>query len=246
MFPIGCSWGTTTGHRRQKCSEENGHCTKLQGRFNDYFPEKHRSDDWVRDPFAVDMESATLPSNKESQLVELSCDRILKKKFSPSFGAVLWWLSVHSLPPMQSKSCYHSALPISVRVASQLRGQLKTKQRNRPDVEHHPRVALSTIDPRIWASCQDQKASPVFPLAPPNSVLLRQPRDEVRVKCYWTVFIIECCSVGYVSPDRVSLLQLELDSWNLMSITSLTCIYVYVYICTCVTRLKPCNGGSPL
>lgn len=58
------------------------HLTKLQGKFHDYFQQKHRDDDWVCDPFTINMESVLLPSHKESQLVELSCDQMRKKKFT--------------------------------------------------------------------------------------------------------------------------------------------------------------------
>ncbi len=54
------------------------HLNKLQVRLNDYFPEKHEDDPWIRDSFGIDMESVTLPSNEENQLVELSCDQTLK------------------------------------------------------------------------------------------------------------------------------------------------------------------------
>ncbi|XP_054866385.1 uncharacterized protein LOC118469155 [Amphiprion ocellaris] len=58
------------------------HLNKLFERFSDYFPDKQPEDDWVRDPFGINMESITLPSSDECQLVELSCDRTLRKKFT--------------------------------------------------------------------------------------------------------------------------------------------------------------------
>ncbi|XP_026796138.1 lactosylceramide alpha-2,3-sialyltransferase isoform X4 [Pangasianodon hypophthalmus] len=44
--------------------------------------EKHGDDHWIRNPFGIDMESITLPSNEENPLVEPSCDQMPKKKFS--------------------------------------------------------------------------------------------------------------------------------------------------------------------
>lgn len=40
------------------------HLTKLQGRFNNYIPEKNRDDEWIHIPFGVDVESATMQRNK--------------------------------------------------------------------------------------------------------------------------------------------------------------------------------------
>ncbi|ROL50003.1 SCAN domain-containing protein 3 [Anabarilius grahami] len=57
------------------------HLTKLQARFDDYFPEKQTTIDWIRDPFGINVENITLPSNEEHQLVDLSCDLMLKKRF---------------------------------------------------------------------------------------------------------------------------------------------------------------------
>ncbi|KAK1897497.1 Zinc finger BED domain containing protein 5 [Dissostichus eleginoides] len=77
MFPNACHEAKELDTAGKNALNETirAHLSKLQDRFNDYFPEKHGDDDWVRDPFGVEMESVTLPSNEESQLVELSCDR---------------------------------------------------------------------------------------------------------------------------------------------------------------------------
>uniref|UniRef100_UPI003AAEA413 protein FAM200B-like n=1 Tax=Centroberyx gerrardi TaxID=166262 RepID=UPI003AAEA413 len=118
MFPNACREAQldTAGKNALK-KTVTAHLTKLQDRFNDYFPEKHGDDDWVRNPFGIDLESVTLPSNEESQLVELSCDQTLKKKFT----------------------------------------ELKTKQRNRLDIEHDLRVALSTITPDFETLVRSKK-----------------------------------------------------------------------------------------
>ncbi|KAK9528370.1 hypothetical protein VZT92_012536 [Zoarces viviparus] len=75
------------------------HLNKLLERFNDYFPEKQRDDDWIRDPFGINIESVTLPSNEESQLVELSCDRTLKNKFMEVSLSQFWCSNVMSEYP---------------------------------------------------------------------------------------------------------------------------------------------------
>ena len=82
MFPIACHEGQQLDMAGKKMMRKmiTTHLNKLLERVNDYFPEKQR-DEWIRDPFEIDMESVRLPSNAESQLVGLSCDHTLKKKF---------------------------------------------------------------------------------------------------------------------------------------------------------------------
>ncbi|XP_058265122.1 protein FAM200A-like [Hemibagrus wyckioides] len=108
------------------------HLSKLQVRFNDYFPEKHGDDSWIRDPFGIDMESVTLPSTEENQPVELSSDKTLKKKFSEVSLSQFWCREALSEYP---------SLGFSSLV------QLKSKKRNRLNIEHDVRVALSTVTP---------------------------------------------------------------------------------------------------
>lgn len=65
------------------------HLTKLQGKFHDYFQEKHRDDDWVCDPFTIYMESVLLPSHKQSHSHAIRCwKRNSLKWVSPSFSLV--------------------------------------------------------------------------------------------------------------------------------------------------------------
>lgn len=84
MFPNACheAQQLDTMAESDLKKTHSAHLTKLQARFDNCFPEKYRdNDDWIRDPFHIDMESITLPSNKEHQLVELSCDQTMKKRF---------------------------------------------------------------------------------------------------------------------------------------------------------------------
>ncbi|KAL1277291.1 hypothetical protein QQF64_023964 [Cirrhinus molitorella] len=120
-------------------------------RFNDYFPEKHDDDPWISDPFGIDVESVTLPSNEENQLVELSCDKTLKKKFSEVSLSQFWCREVLSEYPSLATRAIKSILPFSTTYLCESGFsslvQLKSKQRNRLDIEHDLRVALSTITP---------------------------------------------------------------------------------------------------
>lgn len=59
---------------------------KLLDTFNDYIPENNKG---IHNPFGVDVEGMTLPSNKEAQLVEVLCDSMLKRKFPEVSFSVL-------------------------------------------------------------------------------------------------------------------------------------------------------------
>uniref|UniRef100_A0A8C5LN94 SCAN domain-containing protein 3 n=1 Tax=Leptobrachium leishanense TaxID=445787 RepID=A0A8C5LN94_9ANUR len=144
MFPNACHEFThldTTGKNELKKTIIE-HLTKLQERFNDYFPEQHRDDGWIRDPFGIKLESVMLPSNEESQLVELSCDQMLKKKFTEITLSQFWFSVMTEYPSISG---------FSVLV------QLKTKNRNRLDIEHDLRVALSTITPDFETLIKSKK-----------------------------------------------------------------------------------------
>ena len=98
MFPNTCQEGQQldTAGKSELKKTIMAHLSKLLEQFNDYFPEKQRDDDWIRDPFGVNVESVTLPSNEESQLVELSCDRTLQRKFTEVSLSLFWCSAVMS------------------------------------------------------------------------------------------------------------------------------------------------------
>ncbi|XP_058272819.1 protein FAM200A-like [Hemibagrus wyckioides] len=127
------------------------HLSKLQVRFNDYFPEKHEDDPWIRDPFGIDMESVTLPSNEENQLVELSCAKTLKKKFSEVSLSQFWCREALSEYPSLATRAIKTIQPFSTTYLCESGFsslvQLKSKKRNRLNIERDLRVALSTITP---------------------------------------------------------------------------------------------------
>ncbi|XP_054864535.1 zinc finger BED domain-containing protein 5-like [Amphiprion ocellaris] len=88
MFPNACyeQQQLDAAGKKTMTKTISTHLNKLFERFSDYFPDKQPEDDWVRDPFGINMESITLPSSDECQLVELSCDRTLRKKFTEARG----------------------------------------------------------------------------------------------------------------------------------------------------------------
>jgi len=137
------------------------HLNKLLERFNNYFPEKQRDDHWIRDPFGINIESVTLPSNEESQLVERSCDRTLKKKFTEVSLSQFWCSNVMSEYTSLATRAVKILLPFSTtnlcECGLSALVQLKTKHRNRLDIEHDLRVALSTITPDFETLVRSKK-----------------------------------------------------------------------------------------
>uniref|UniRef100_A0A8C5LWZ0 Uncharacterized protein n=1 Tax=Leptobrachium leishanense TaxID=445787 RepID=A0A8C5LWZ0_9ANUR len=162
MFPNACHEFThldTTGKNELKKTIIE-HITKLQERFNDYFTEQHRDDGWIRDPFGIKLESVMLPSNEECQLVELSCDQMLKKKFT-EITLSQFWCSVMTEYPSIATHALKIILPFSTTYLCEsgfsVLVQLKTKNRNRLDIEHDLRVALSTITPDFETLIKSKK-----------------------------------------------------------------------------------------
>ncbi|XP_049321925.1 protein FAM200B-like [Astyanax mexicanus] len=142
---------TTAKNYLKKTIKE--HLSKLQARFDDYFPERHgdNSNAWIRDPFSVNMESVMLPSNEEHQLVELSCDQTLKKRFGDVSLSQFWCSDVMAEYSSLASLAIKTILPFSTTYLCEsgfsTLVQLKSKQRNRLNTEHDLRVTLSTVTP---------------------------------------------------------------------------------------------------
>ena len=154
MFPNACHevQQLDTAAKNDLKKTLSAHLEKLQARFENYFPEKFRVNDaWIRDHFRIDMESVTLPSNEEHQLVELSCDQTLKKRFGEVTLSHFWCSDVMSEYPSLAHLAVKTLLPFSTTHLCESGFstllQLKSKQRNRLDTEHDLRVALSTVLP---------------------------------------------------------------------------------------------------
>ena len=96
----------------------------------------------MRDPFGIELESVALPCNEENQLIELSCDQTLKKKFGGVSLSHFWCSSVTAE--------YSSLASRAIKI-------LLPKQRNRLYTEYDLRVALSTIVPNFESLIRSKK-----------------------------------------------------------------------------------------
>lgn len=161
MFPNACQEILQLRSATDKSALKSiisAHLNKLQTRFNDYFPESAQSaeEEWVRDPFETDVESAALPSEEENQLIELTCDQSMKTKFSKVSLSQFWCsVTVTSEYSTLARRAIKILLPFSTTYLCEsgfsTLVQLKSKQRNRLDTEHDLRIALSTILPDFEA-----------------------------------------------------------------------------------------------
>lgn len=88
-------------------------CLHSSTRFNNYFPQKHEDNPWIRDPFGINMESITLPSNKKNQLVKLSCDQTLKNKFGEVSLSQFWCHDANFEYPSLAPRAIKIILPFS-------------------------------------------------------------------------------------------------------------------------------------
>lgn len=86
-------------------------CLPTSTLLNNYFHQKYEDNPWILDPFGIDMESVTLPSNKENQLVKLSCDKTLKTKFGDvSFPVLVPWCEFWVSVPHHSCNQNHPTI----------------------------------------------------------------------------------------------------------------------------------------
>lgn len=140
--------------RSELKSVMRSHLEKLQTGFSDYFPEEENAlaHVWIRDPFGTDVETVTMSSEEESQLVDLSCDHGLQKKFLESSLPQFWCSVVHEYPAL-GHHAIRVLLPFSTTYLCEAGfsalTQLKNKNRNKLNVEHDLRIALSSITPNV-------------------------------------------------------------------------------------------------
>ena len=121
--------------------------------------EKHN---WIRNPF---VNNANLPQGSTSleaeQFIDLTSDLTLKSLYNPN-SLISFWVKVRSEFPFLG----HKALCVLVPFATSYFCDLgfsavaviKSKYRNKIDIERETRVAISNIAPRFDKICREQQA----------------------------------------------------------------------------------------
>ena len=127
------------------------HLDSLSKAFKDYFPDDPRKGNlWIINPFLTHENALTLA--EEEKLIELSSDLGLKALFG-TVSVPKFWIHVRSEYPELYTKAMKFLLPFSTtylcEAAFSAMTVIKTKQRNRLQVNHALRLAVSNLDPRL-------------------------------------------------------------------------------------------------
>ncbi|KAF7646612.1 hypothetical protein LDENG_00184840 [Lucifuga dentata] len=129
------------------------HLDKLKDEFHSYFPnieEMSTSLNWIRNPFMV--QSASIPVRLRESLADVSTDEGLKMKFSAT-TLTQFWCEVGREYPDLAEHAIKELLPFGstylCEVTFSAMAHIKTKQRNRLDLEKSLITAVATVSPRL-------------------------------------------------------------------------------------------------
>lgn len=127
------------------------HLDSLSKAFKDYFPDDPRKGNlWIVNPFLKHDNTLTLV--EEEKLIELSNDLGLKALFG-TVSVPKFWIQARSEYPELYSKAMKFLLPFSTtylcEAAFSAMTVIKTKQRNRLQVNHALRLAVTNLDPRL-------------------------------------------------------------------------------------------------
>uniref|UniRef100_A0A8C5E7Z6 Uncharacterized protein n=1 Tax=Gouania willdenowi TaxID=441366 RepID=A0A8C5E7Z6_GOUWI len=135
------------------------HLSKLCMDFNQYFQDiekKSEGLEWVRNPFIVSESCSKLPARLQEHLMDLSCDQGLKMTYDEK-TLTEFWCDVEKEYPELGKHALIELLPFGstymCEVTFSALTHIKTKQRNRLDVENSLVADVSTLgtqDKKGW------------------------------------------------------------------------------------------------
>uniref|UniRef100_A0A8D0A9E2 DUF4371 domain-containing protein n=1 Tax=Sander lucioperca TaxID=283035 RepID=A0A8D0A9E2_SANLU len=128
------------------------HLLKTQLRI--YFPTPDTTVNWIRNPFATldDYTLTNLTSREQDSLAELSCDSALKNDFSERYLPAFWLKVATEYPELSDKALkWIVPFPTTYLCESGFSSlvMLKTKYRNRLNIEPDLRLRLSSLEPDI-------------------------------------------------------------------------------------------------
>uniref|UniRef100_A0A671URU5 DUF4371 domain-containing protein n=1 Tax=Sparus aurata TaxID=8175 RepID=A0A671URU5_SPAAU len=139
------------------------HLQDLHSQLGIYFPELDTSFEWIRNPFGdkthIEQVSSKLSPREVDSLVDIASDGTLQTTFREK-GLTDFWLHIQPEHPELADSALKLLMPFPTTYNcevgfSSLVG-LKTKQRNRINVDYDMRLKLSSLEPDI-ASLMAQK-----------------------------------------------------------------------------------------
>ncbi len=162
MFPSLADFITDAGTSHDFSSlfqSASEHLSAMRKQFATYFKEDYRSFVWVRDPFVCTANELSI--DMQEQLIKLKSDSRLKELFSSCPLSSFWAALMQEYPELCDV-----ALKILLPFASTYLCEagfskmtaLKTKYRNRAQIEDDLRLCLSNIEPIIEDLCKAKQA----------------------------------------------------------------------------------------
>lgn len=141
------------------------HLHGLRTKLREYFPIPDVQCSWIENPFASHSDEALagLSAKEQDNLVDLSCDSALKLAFSQKH-LTNFWLHVASEYPELSNRAVRFLMPFPTTYLCETGFSalvaLKTKYRNKLNVEPDLRLRLSSLKPDIKHLVSDMQHHP--------------------------------------------------------------------------------------
>ena len=148
-------WRGTENREYRKCSKNDiiSHLTSLEDDFKYYYSDiRNKSCEWkvISNPFTTDVKD--VKNDIQEEFLDLQCDSFAKDDFDILFLDKFWIKYL----PVYPKLCQHALKVIFLYVSTYLCEStfsaltaMKTKYRNKLNVEDDLRCALSSTAPRI-------------------------------------------------------------------------------------------------
>uniref|UniRef100_A0A8C1RK47 HAT C-terminal dimerisation domain-containing protein n=1 Tax=Cyprinus carpio TaxID=7962 RepID=A0A8C1RK47_CYPCA len=162
MFPSLADFITDAGTSHDFSSlfqSASEHLSAMRKQFATYFKEDYRSFAWVRDPFVCTANELSI--DMQEQLTELKSDSRLKELFS-SCPLSSFWVALRQEYPQLCDVALKILLPFASTYLCEAgfskMTALKTKYRNRAQIEDDLSLCLSNIEPRIEDLCKAKQA----------------------------------------------------------------------------------------
>ena len=138
------------------------HLDALILHFEKYFSEDMEKHNWMRNPCVNNANLPQRPTSPEAeQFIDLTSDLTLKSLYNPN-SLILFWFKVQSEFPLAGCKALRILVPFAT---SYLReagfsavAVIKSKHRNKIDIEREICVAISNIAPRFDKMCREQQA----------------------------------------------------------------------------------------
>ena len=136
----------------------------MRANFEGYFETYHpRQDTWIRYPFTVSLEQLSDNDLAKDELLDLRNNKKLSADFE-SMELNQFWCKLGELFPTLTKRAYQVLIPFvtTYLCESGFSGHMimKTNARNKLNVEHDMRLALSITSPRIESLVANKQQQP--------------------------------------------------------------------------------------